>query len=171
MRGSSIVLSVLASSALFACSKAPPPGKPVSIAAVCDEPMQSRVRLQGFLRFVRGWNDPCSTTEAGLRRCTLELRESNERPPEDPSASPSAPSANVRLSLPVGDGPAAMNNLPSNFTGIGVVVHLESGANAVEGSYITIDGVVTNHSQTTHSPDAAGRCSVDVDWVQAGSGN
>lgn len=64
-----------------------------------------------------------------------------------------------------------MNNLPSNFTGIGVVVYLPSGANAVDGSHVTIDGVITKHSRTSPTDGGMGPCFVAVDWVEAGFGS
>jgi hypothetical protein len=173
MRGSLLAVLALLSSVSLACSKARPPrGKPVSLAAVCDEPDGSRVRLRGYLRYVRGLTDPCSTN-AGRRRCALELHESSQRPP-DPDDAPSPPfvsSKAVKLSFGVGEGPAEMYNLPSNFTGIGVVVHLESGANALDGSNVTVDGVVTKQAPASPSFEGAKSCLVTVDWIEAGAGN
>lgn len=165
MRGSSNLLLAFACS-VAACSKTqPPPGKPVGLEVVCKEPDQSRVQLHGYLRYARGLSNPCSTV-AGQRTCTLELHETSQ-PPEGIGGGANA-TPTVKLAIRVGDGPAEMYELPNNFDGIGVAVHLQSGANAVDGSHVTVDGVVTTAPAGAGQTDGSKGCFVNVDWVAAG---
>src|SRR5688572_18516442 len=90
--------------ALVGCSKSPPPpGKPVALAAACNEPDKSRLRLTGYLRYRRGLMSFCSTY-GGNKTCDLELYESAERPPTFDIMKPRVGPAPVtaRLSVPVG---------------------------------------------------------------------
>src|SRR5688572_6444231 len=128
-----------------ACSKsAPEPGKAVKTVDVCNEPDQSRVRLVGFLRYRRDMLSFCSSMR-GRETCDLELHESSERPPDfdvlRPRVGPEPVKA--KLSVQVGDRPGQMNALPQKFQASDVAVHLESGANATDGSHVTIDGTLS----------------------------
>lgn len=153
-----------------ACSKSEPaPGKAVKIGDVCNEPDQSRVRLQGFLRYRRDMLSFCSSIR-GRETCDLELYESSERPPEFDIMRPRVGTAPVtaKLSVVVGDDPGEMNSLPKKFQASDIAVHLKSGANATDGSQITIDGTLSVIPPDPAQPNAAKSCFVNVEWVSAG---
>lgn len=153
-----------------ACSKSEPePGKAVKIGDVCNEPDQSRVRLQGFLRYRRDMLSFCSSIR-GRETCDLELYESSERPPEFDIMRPRVGTAPVtaKLSVVVGDDPSEMNSLPKKFQASDIAVHLKSGANATDGSQITIDGTLSVIPPDPAQPNAAKSCFVNVEWVSAG---
>ena len=151
------------------CSKsAPPPGKAVKIAEVCGESDESRVRLEGFLRYRRGLMSFCSSY-GGHKTCDLDLYESSARPPDfnimRPRTGPEP--VKVKLSVPVGDRAGEMDDLPKEFKDSDVRVHLQSGANAVEGSHVIIDGTVKVIPADPKSPSAPKTCYVTVEWVSA----
>lgn len=162
-----VVLGLLGG--LAGCSKsAPDPGKEVKIADVCSEPDASRVRLMGFLRYRRGLMSFCSSY-GGHKTCDLELHESAERPADfdlmKPRTGPEPVTA--KLSVPVGDGPGEMDDLPNKFKHSDIRLHLKSGANATEGSYIVIDGKVSVLPGDPKTPSAPKSCYVTVEWVSA----
>lgn len=151
------------------CSKsAPPPGKAVKIADVCNQPDESRVRLDGFLRYRRGLMSFCSTY-GGHKTCDLELYENGERPPEfnimRPRTGPEPVTA--KLSVPVGERAGEMDDLPKKFKDTDVKLHLPKGADAVEGSRIIVDGTVRVIANDPKTPNAPKSCYVKVEWVSA----
>lgn len=155
---------------ITACSKsAPAPGKAVKLGDVCNEPDQSRVRLQGFLRYRRDMLSFCSTIR-GRETCDLELYESSERPPDFDIMRPRVGPAPVtaKLSVPVGDDPGEMASLPKKFQASDVAVHLKSGANATDGAQVTVDGTLSVIPPDPAQPNAAKSCFVNVEWVSAG---
>jgi hypothetical protein len=155
---------------VLGCSKAvPPAGKPVSVGAVCNEPDRSYVRLDGYLRYRRGLLSFCSNY-GGHKTCDLELHEKAERPPAFDIMKPSTGPAPVtaRLSVPVGDGPGEMNDLPEKFKDSDIKLHLPQGAVAVEGTRVLIDGSVTVIPGDPKTPNAAKACFVTVKWATGG---
>jgi hypothetical protein len=167
-----LLLALGASDALIGCSKsAPEPGKPVKIGDVCSQPDKSRVRLTGYLRYRRGLLSFCSTY-GGRTTCDLELYEDGARPPNfditRPRTGPEPVTA--KLSVPVGDRTGEMNELPKNFKEADIALHLKSGANATEGSHITIDGTLSVVPGDPSKPSAPKSCFVSVEWVEAGAG-
>mgnify|MGYP001546903313 CR=1 FL=1 len=156
--------------AFLGCSKsAPEPGKIVKIGDVCSEADASRVRLSGYLRYRRGLMSFCSNF-GGHETCDLELYESGERPADydimKPRTGPEPVTA--KLSVPVGSRTAEMDALPKKFKGSDIKLHLESGANATEGSRITIDGKLSVIPGDPKTPGAPKSCFVTVEWVSAG---
>jgi len=151
------------------CSKsAPDPGKEVKIADVCSEPDASRVRLVGFLRYRRGLMSFCSSY-GGHKTCDLELHEGGERPADFDIMKPrtGAEPVATKLSVPVGDGPGEMDDLPKKFKDSDIRLHLKSGANATEGSHIVIDGKLSVIPGDPKAPSAPKSCYVTVEWVSA----
>lgn len=163
------VLALSVVGGLVGCSKsAPEPGKEVKIADVCNEPDASRVRLVGYLRYRRGLMSFCSSY-GGHKTCDLELHESGEKPADfdimKPRTGPEPVTA--KLSVPVGDGPGEMDDLPKKFKDSDIRLHLKSGANAVEGSHIIIDGKLSVIPGDPKTPGAAKACYVTVEWASA----
>ena len=161
------LLSTLAS--LLGCSKsAPAPGKLVKIAEACNEPDASRVRLAGFLRYRRGLLSFCSNY-GGHKTCDLELYESAKPPAEfdimRPHTGPEPVTA--KLSVPVGERAGEMDDLPKKFKDSDIKLHLPSGATALEGSRIIIDGPVSVIPSDPKTPNAPKSCFVTVDWASA----
>lgn len=155
---------------LTGCSKsAPSPGKEVKIADVCNEADASRVRLAGYLRYRRGLMSFCSNY-GGHKTCDLELYEAAERPADfdimKPRTGPEPVTA--KLSVPVGERTGEMDELPKKFKDSDVKLHLQSGANATDGSRITIDGKLSVIPGDPSKPGAAKSCFVTVEWVSAG---
>jgi hypothetical protein len=151
------------------CAKsAPPPGKVVKIADVCNEPDASRVRLEGFLRYRRGLMSFCSSY-GGHKTCDLELYESGEQPPDfdimRPRTGPEPVTA--KLSVPVGERAGEMDDLPKKFKDSDIKLHLPSGANAVEGSHIIVDGKLSVIPADPKAPSAPKSCYVTVEWASA----
>jgi hypothetical protein len=151
------------------CSKsAPAPGKAVKVGDVCNEPDESRVRLEGYLRYRRGLMSFCSTY-GGHETCDLELYESGERPADydimRPQTGPAPVSA--KLSVPVGNGTGEMDDLPKKFKDSDIKLHLQSGANATDGSHIFIDGKLSVIPGDPKAPSAPKSCFVTVEWVSA----
>jgi hypothetical protein len=76
-----------------------------------------------------------------------------------PQQGPALP--HIRISVPVGDSPGEMKELPEKFSAKDVVVNLAGGGSASEGTKITIDGVLrTPASSLKEKP-----CWVKVDWA------
>jgi hypothetical protein len=156
-----VVLGVLG------CSKsAPPPGKVVAVAAVCNEADKSRVRLDGYVRYRRGLMSFCSSY-GGRKTCDLALHESAERPPAfdimRPRTGPEPVTA--RLSVPVGDRPGEMDELPEKFKDSDVVLHLAQDAVATEGAHVLVDGIVNVIPGDPKAPQAPQSCYVTVEWA------
>jgi hypothetical protein len=155
-----------------ACSKsAPPPGKVVAIENLCNEADQSRVRVTGHLRYRRGLLSFCSSY-GGKQTCDLALYAGPEKPPDfdimRPQKGPEPLQA--RISVPVGDDPGEMDELPKQFTEADVVLHLPNGAKAGEGGKVVLDGML---SVIPESPNPSGgtlpkSCYVKVEWASAG---
>lgn len=162
-----LVLALGFPGGLLGCSKAaPPPGKAVSVGAVCNEPDQSAVRLDGYLRYRRGLMSFCSNY-GGHKTCDLELHEQAERPPDFDIMKPSTGPAPVtaKLSVPVGDGPGEMDDLPAKFKDSDIKLHLPQGASAVEGTRVLVDGTVTVIPGDPKTPNAPKACFVTVKWA------
>lgn len=164
-----VLLALGASASLSACSKSPPaPGKLVAIGSVCNEPDKSRVRLDGFLRYRRGLMSFCSTY-GGHKTCDLELYETAERPADfnimKPRTGPEPVTA--KLSVPVGDRTGEMDDLPEKFKDSDIKLHLPSGATAVEGSHIVVDGVLSVIPADPKAPNAPKSCFLTVEWASA----
>jgi len=158
--------------AVGACSKsAPAPGKAVAIESLCNEADQSRVRITGHVRYRRGLLSFCSSY-GGRQTCDLALYAGPEKPPDfdimRPQKGPEPLQA--KISVPVGDDPGEMDQLPKQFTEADVVLHLPNGAKAGEGSKVAIDGTL---SVIPESPNPSGgmlpkSCYVKVEWASAG---
>jgi hypothetical protein len=162
----SLLLLVLA----LGCSKsAPSPGKAVSVGEVCNEPDKSSVRLDGYVRYRRGLMSFCSNY-GGHKTCDLELHEKAERPPAFDIMKPSTGPAPVtaKLSVPVGDGPGEMDDLPEKFKDSDIKLHLPQGAVAAEGARVLIDGIVTVIPGDPKTPNAPKTCFVTVKWATGG---
>ena len=167
MRAALFSLGLFAS--LVGCNKsAPPPGKPVSVERVCDEPDKSRVRVTGYLRYRRSLLSFCSTLN-GHKTCDLELYASPEPPPEfsimRPRTGPEPLTA--KLSVPVGQDPGEMLDLPKKFADSDVRMHLPNGAVAAEGSRITVDGTLSVIPADPKAVNAPKACFVNVTWATA----
>lgn len=111
----------------------------------------------------------CSSIR-GRETCDLELYESSERLPDfdimRPRVGPEPVKA--KLSVAVGDDPGEMASLPKKFQASDVAVHLKSGANATDGSHVTIDGTLSVIPPDPAAPNAPKTCFVNVEWVYAG---
>ncbi len=152
---------------LVACSKsAPAAGKVVAIEQVCNEPDRGRVRLTGYVRYRRDMLSFCSTF-GGHKTCDLNLNASAEAPPDfdlfHPAKGPEPVAA--RLSVPVGDRPGEMDDLPDKFKTSDIKLHLPNGAQAGDGSKVTIDGVVSVIPSDPKAPAAAKSCFVTLEWA------
>ena len=153
--------------ATVACSKsAPPPGKVVTAAQVCNEPDGSRVRLTGYLRYRRGLMSFCSSY-GGHKTCDLALYADAAAPPDfdimHPAKGPEPVS--VRLSVPVGNQPGEMDDLPEKFTPADVHLYLPSNGVATESSRITVDGKLSVIPADPTKPDAPKSCYVTLEWA------
>ena len=149
------------------CSKAaPPPGKAVSVSALCNEPDKSHVRLDGYVRYRRGLMSFCSN-HGGHKTCDLELYERAERPPAFDIIKPSTGPAplTAKLSVPVGGDPGEMDDLPGKFEDSDIKLHLPQGAVALEGARVLIDGTVTVIPNDPKTPNAAKTCFAAVKWA------
>jgi hypothetical protein len=162
-----LVIALGLVSQTLGCSKAPPPpGKAVSVGAVCSEPDKSEVRLDGYLRYRRGLMSFCSNY-GGHKSCDLELYEKAERPAAfdlmKPRTGPTPVTA--KLSVPVGTSPGEMDDLPEKFKDSDIKLHLPGDAVAAEGGHVIIDGTV---SVIPGEPNAPKACFVTVKWAAAG---
>jgi hypothetical protein len=105
----------------------------------------------------------------GHKTCDLELYESAQRPPEydimRPRTGPEPVTA--KLSVPVGGRTGEMDDLPKKFQDSDIKLHLQSGANAVEGSHIIVDGTLSVIPSDPKAPTAPKSCFVTVEWVSA----
>jgi hypothetical protein len=152
---------------VFGCSKsAPPAGKSVALERLCDEPDGSRVRVSGYVRYRRGLLSFCSTF-GGHKTCDLQLNASGEAPPDfdimKPRTGPEPISA--KLSVPVGDNPGEMADLPEKFAASDIQLHLPGGAIAPEGGKVTIDGKLSVIPPDPSKPNAPKSCFVNVEWA------
>ena len=150
---------------LAGCSKsAPEPGKTVTIENACNEADGSRVRVSGTLRYRRGLLSFCSSY-GGKKTCDLALHASADAPadwnPLQPSKGPEP--VQLKLSVPVGDAPGEMNDLPEKFTGKDIVVHLPGGATASEGAKLTVDGKLS--VAPTANASQPKTCWLNVEWA------
>jgi hypothetical protein len=123
------------------------------------------VRLSGYLHYERGLLSFCSSY-GGKKTCDLALYATGEKVPDyDILHAPSGPPpVYAKLSVPVGDAPGEMLELPQKFTAADVVLHLPEKATATEGSHVTIDGTVSVIPGAAKGPAA---CFVTVEWATA----
>jgi hypothetical protein len=158
----------VSASLVVGCKKSPPPpGKVVAIESLCSEPDHARVRIAGYVRYERGLFSSCSTF-GGHKTCNLVLYAAPEPPPDfdvmHPSQGPEP--LHARLSVPVGDGPGQMTELPDKFSASDVVVHLPNEATAREGGHVTIDGTVSVMPGDPKAPAGPrASCFINVDWA------
>src|SRR5689334_3277728 len=149
------------------CSKsAPAPGKSVGIEQLCNEPDGSRVRVNGYVRYRRGLMSFCSTY-GGHKTCDLQLNASGEAPPDfnimKPQTGPEPISA--KLSVPVGDNPGEMADLPEKFSASDIKLHLPGGVVAGDGGKVTVDGKLSVIPPDPSKPNAPKACFVNVEWA------
>jgi len=150
-----------------ACAKsAPAPGKVVAIENVCNEPDGARVRITGHLRYPRGLMSFCSNF-GGKKTCDLALYATADKPADFNIMSPrSAPEPlQAKLSVPVGDDPGEMNELPEKFSAADVVLHLQDKGKAGDGTRVTIDGKLSVVPGAANVPKS---CFVTIEWASAG---
>ena len=157
-------LALLGLVALAGCAKsAPEPGKTVSIESACNEADGTRIRATGTLRYRRGLLSFCSSY-GGKKTCDLALYATAESPgdwsPLKPNQGPEL--AQLKLSVPVGDQPGEMKDLPEKFSAQDVAVHVPGGAAASEGSKLTVDGKLR---VAPSSPGQPKTCWLDVEWA------
>jgi hypothetical protein len=150
-----------------ACSKsAPPPGKLVALSDLCNEADKTRVRISGHLRYRRGLLSFCSSF-GGKKTCDLALYADATKPADfnvmRPQKGPEP--LHAKISVPVGDDPGTMNDLPKKFTDTDVVLHLPNNAQATEGTRVTIDGTVSIVPAGGSAPKS---CYVNVEWASPG---
>jgi hypothetical protein len=151
--------------AVAGCAKsAPAPGKAVTVENACNEADGTRVRVTGFLRYRRGLLSFCSNY-GGKKTCDLTLYASAEAPadwnPMLPSKGPEP--AQLKLSVPVGDAPGEMAELPDKFSAKDIAVHLPGGATASEGAKLTIDGKLSVAPGASAAQPKT--CWVNVEWA------
>jgi hypothetical protein len=154
------------------CSKsAPPPGKLVALDKLCDEADETHVRITGHVRYQRGLLSFCSSY-GGKKTCDLALYAGAEKPPDfDVMRPPTGPEPlHVKISVPVGDDPGEMDDLPKEFTEKDVALHLANDAKAGEGSRVTIDGKLNVLPAQPNLPSGPlpKSCYVKVEWASAG---
>jgi hypothetical protein len=147
------------------CAKsAPPAGKAVSIENACNEADGTRVRVTGYLRSRRGLLSFCSNY-GGKKTCDLALYATAEAPPDwnpmQPRKGPELPQ--LKLSVPVGDSPGEMAELPEKFEDKDILVHLPGDATAAEGSKLTVDGKLS--VAPAANPSQPKTCWVNVEWA------
>ncbi len=150
---------------LAGCSKsAPEPGKTVSVENACNEADATRVRVTGYLRYPRGLMSFCSSY-GGKKTCDLSLYASAEAPADwNPLQASKGPApAQLKLSVPVGDAPGEMNELPEKFMAKDVVVHMLGGATAAEGAKVTVDGKLS--VAPSAAPTQPKTCWLNVEWA------
>jgi hypothetical protein len=159
-----VVLAVV----VAACAPtAPEPGRPTTVARVCDQPDGSRVRLTGYLRYRRGMMSFCSTLN-GHQTCDLALYEGAATPPDfDIMAPPAGPEApNAKLSVSVGGEPGQVDAIPRRFTAEDVQMHLDGGTRVSDGGHVVIDGKLSVIPQAPGQPPGPRQCFVTVDWAK-----
>jgi len=156
---------VAAAACVIACAKsAPDPGKAVAIDNVCNGEDGSRVRLVGHLRYPRGLMSFCQTI-GSKTSCDMSLYTTPEKPADFNIMSPrkGPEPLHARLSVPVGEAPGEMNDLPKKFKESDVVLHLPDKKTASDGTRITVDGKLSVIPGT--NPKS---CFVYVEWASAG---
>lgn len=158
---------VIAACTLAACGP-PPAGTPATIDRVCDQPDDSRVRLDGHLRYRRGLLSFCETVNGKTTTCDMALYADAAKPADFNVMAPPTPGPeplNARLTVRIGSGPGQMDDIPDRFTGRDIRLHLEGGTTATDGDRVVVDGKV-NIIPT--SPDGASpkSCYITVDWAK-----
>lgn len=164
-----LVGAALLAAGLAACSP-PEPGKPVSIADLCNQPDGSRVRLDGWLRYRRGLLSFCSATNGQTTSCDLALYADETRPPDFNvmAPRPSGPEPlQARLTVKVGSGAGKMEDLPQRFEASDVQLHLEGGKVATDGDRVVIDGKLSVIPPMPGKENEPKTCFVYVDRAQA----
>jgi hypothetical protein len=145
-------LAALTILALAGCAKsAPAPGKTVTIENACNEPDGTQVRVTGQLGSRRGLLSFCSNY-GGKKTCDLALTAGGEGEP-----------AELKLSVPVGEAPGEMAELPEKFSAQDIVVHLPAGAKASTGAKLTVDGKLSVAPAANASQPKV--CWVNVEWA------
>lgn len=162
-------LTLAAVAATLAACGPPQPGMPVSVADLCDQPDDSRVRLDGYLRYRRGLLSFCSETDGKATSCDLALYADATRPQDfnvlgPPRTGPEPPQA--RLTVPVGDGAGRMKDLPERFKPSDVQLHLEGGGTATDGDRVVIDGKLRVIPAMPGEESKPKLCFVYVDWAK-----
>jgi hypothetical protein len=164
-----LVLSL--SGMLLGCAKSPPPaGKAVAIENLCNEADGARVRMTGHLGYRRSLLSFCSSY-GGKKTCDLALYASATPADFDVMRPRTKPEpVHARLSIPVGDAPGQMAELPEKFSRSDVVLYLQDKGKASDGSRVTIDGKLSVIPQSLNTPGGAApkSCFVNVDWASAG---
>ena len=168
-----LVLFVLAAAATLAACGPPDPGKPVSIAELCNQPDGSRVRLDGWLRYRRGLMSFCSETNGKATSCDLALYADATQPHDfnvlgPPRTGPEPLQA--RLTVGVGDLAGRMKDLPDRFKASDVKLNLEGGGTATDGDRVLIDGKLAVIPQSPGTENEPKQCFVYVDWAQKPAG-
>ena len=157
---------------LAACTVSPPaPGKAIAIAELCDQPDESRVRLDGWLRYPRGLLSFCREQNGKAVDCDLSLYADAARPPDFNimAPPPTAPEpVTAKLTLKIGKSPGRMDDLPERFQGSDVKLHLEGDKTAGEGARVVIDGVL-HIVPAAPEVNVPKQCYVTVDWASAPS--
>ena len=77
----------------------------------------------------------------------------------------------IKVSVPVGDGPGEMDELPKEFKESDVVIHLPNGAKVGEGGKVAIDGTLSVIPEMKNPSDGGTlpkTCYVKVEWASAG---
>lgn len=153
--------------AAFGCSKsAPPAGTVVAADQVCNAADGSRVRVTGYLRYRRGLMSFCSSY-GGKKTCDLALYADAVSPPDfdllRPTKGPEP--VYVRLSVPVGDEPGEMDELPKKFAAADVHLYLPNNGVATESSRVTIDGKLSVIPGDPAKPNEPKSCYVTVEWA------
>jgi len=144
-------LAALAVLALAGCAKsAPAAGKSVTIENACNEPDGTQVRVTGQLDARKGLLSFCSSY-GGKKTCDLAL------------SAPGQPEQQLKLSVPVGDDPGEMAELPKNFSDEDIVVHMPGGATASPGAKVTVDGKLSVAPTANASQPKV--CWINVEWA------
>lgn len=164
-----LIVCAVAAGLLASCAAtAPEPGKPTTVAAVCDQPDGSRVRLEGYIRYRRGLLSFCHATNGQTTDCDMALY-ADATPPADfnvMAPPPTGPEpAHARLTLKIGQSPGRMDDIPDHFSASDIKVHLDGGTTAGEGAHVRIDGKVSIIPPTPGELASSKSCWVDVDWA------
>lgn len=124
------------------------------------------MRVRGYLRYRRGLMSFCSSY-GGRKTCDLALYADAVAPPDfdlmRPAKGPEP--VNVRLSVPVGDQPGEMDELPKKFVASDVHLHLPNDGVATESSRVTIDGKLSVIPADPGKPNDPRSCFVTVEWA------
>ena len=168
MRACFLTLLAAAAATLAACGP-PAPGTSVPIARLCDQPDDSRVRLDGYIRYRRGLLSFCRSTDGKTTDCDLALY-ADAAPPADfnvmspPRTAPEP--LHARLTLKIGNSPGQMDDLPERFSASDVKLHVEGGKTVGEGARVHIDGEV-HIIPAAPEANLPKSCYVTVDWAKA----